>query len=162
MVFPQTDASLELRTPLYSQGGTSATGLRADLKVNRFLLGGDLALRGSYFTDLELDGEIAVRGMAPFATETGLMAGAQYSRVLLRINDGLWNPNVFFEDLYAGLFWDGALDAVCNLFYYSWGAEIHLQGKIAMFFPLDAYLRCLSANGGPFAVEYGLSIGLPF
>ncbi|MGQ9778434.1 MAG: hypothetical protein ACUVRM_00965 [Bacillota bacterium] len=159
---PRADASLELRMPLYSQGGASVTGLYADFKINRFLLGGDLALRGNYFTDPIVGGEIAVRGMAPFATETGLTAGAQYSRVLLRINDDLWNPNVFLEDLYADLFWDGALDAARDLFYYSWGAELHLQGKIAMFFPLDAYLRCLSANGGPFGLEYGLSIGLPF
>lgn len=161
VTFPKTGASLTLEAPLYFQDGASATGLYADFKVNRFLLGGDLSLRGSYFTDPILDGEIAVRGMAPFATETGLMAGAQYSRVLLRINGGLWNPNVFFEDLYAGLFWDGALDAARDL-YYSWGAEIHLRGTVSMFLPLDVYLRCLSANGGPFGLEYGLSIGLPF
>jgi hypothetical protein len=53
----------------------------------------------------------------------------EYSHSLLRFRKGLWNPNIYFEDIFGSIFFDYGV--TCNgESYYSAGCELKLEAKI--------------------------------
>lgn len=73
-------------------------------------------------------------------TNKGFKAQTTFSKNLLEIRDGFWNPNIYIEDLSGGLFFDLAQpiddnDVVAN---YSGGLE--LKADLNMFFFLSTQM----------------------
>lgn len=62
---------------------------------------------------------------------------------LIRIREGIWNPNIFLEDICLGLFYDGAITGDQEPVLERWAGGIELIGEFSMGYmgSLDLGLR---------------------
>ncbi len=106
-------------SPIFSTGESSTLALRA---VSAFdLAGGMLFCDVSSRIDLSIEKQpeyaysSAIRGYFDTTITTSNMtfqtATLEYRHRLLKMRFGIWNPNVFFEDLYTNIFVDAAFDS---------------------------------------------------
>ena len=84
-------------------------------------------------------------------TRAGAVIRLNYIIPLFRIRKGLWNPGIFFQDLFIQPFSDWAVDY--SGFQFSTGLEIHLEIKalaLASGVPLDAWAHfAVNKQGEP-------------
>jgi hypothetical protein len=74
-------------------------------------------------------GSISLRGYEPIKGGRGAFLSTEYSHQVLTIRRGLWNPNIYLEDLFITVFSDVGLIDKKEL-AYSLGVEIKLETKI--------------------------------
>ena len=99
--------------------------------IKQILMNGSLRFWGSGFSDLHNPdtNSIRIRGYESITTPKGLVLRTEYSHSLLRFRKGLWNPNIYFEDIFGSIFFDYGV--TCNgESYYSAGCELKLEAKI--------------------------------
>lgn len=76
---------------------------------------------------------VSIRGYDAIETPRALVGRAEYSHHLLSMRKGLWNPNIYLEDVYATVFYDfGVVDRGDS--YYAVGCEIKVETKIGFGF----------------------------
>jgi hypothetical protein len=122
-------ASHQWSSPIFSANERSWLFTRA---AAVFDLAGGLLL-ADVFTFADLSAQLPVgythsapiRGYAEIETADPVFSTAtlEYRHRLLKMRFGLWNPNVFFEDLYVNVFTDAAFDSR-NLLGASVGLEL--------------------------------------
>ncbi|UCG92215.1 MAG: hypothetical protein JSV97_00465, partial [candidate division WOR-3 bacterium] len=76
---------------------------------------------------------VSIRGYDEVEAPRALVWRAEYSHHLVNLRKGLWNPNIYFEDLYATVFYDFSFVDPGDL-YYSFGCEIKIETKIGFGF----------------------------
>ncbi len=109
-------ASHQWESPIFSANERSWLLTRAAATTD--LAGGFLLADVSTFADLSAQLPVgythsaSIRGYAEIETADPVFATAtlEYRHRLLKMRFGLWNPNVFFEDLYVNVFTDAAFD----------------------------------------------------
>lgn len=89
-----------------------------------------LGLIGVYDLDNPDPEELQIRGYDELKSNKWLAVSLEYSRPLLKIRKGIWNPNLFFEDLCLSLFTDAAFSEEET--HFSGGVE--LQQETGAFF----------------------------
>jgi hypothetical protein len=138
-------ASHQWSSPIFSANERSWLFTRA---AAVFDLAGGLLL-ADVFTFADLSAQLPVgythsapiRGYAEIETADPVFSTAtlEYRHRLLKMRFGLWNPNVFFEDLYVNVFTDAAFDSR-NLLGASVGLElspeIHLSWGFLRLAPI--------------------------
>lgn len=140
--YPRTYGSLQFRLPVEQKGiGSSInrTGLYADMELVRYLPNSEISLKIQGIYDIDNPDTVfsEIRGYEqPLEAKSRAIFTLEYSRPILRIRKGLWNPNIFFEDLCVKLFVDGAAGSEGKS-QLSTGFELHLETKILSLLSLD-------------------------
>ena len=161
-------ASHQWSSPIFSANERSWLFTRAAATSD--LVGGLLLADVSTFTDLSAQlpagyaHSVPIRGYAEIETTDPVFAITilEYRHRLLRMRFGIWNPNVFFEDLYVNVFTDAAFDSR-NLLGASVGLE--LSPEIHLFW---GHLRIAPVIGvsynlrGEINLHGGVWTSLPF
>jgi len=76
---------------------------------------------------------ISIRGYESIETPSGLVLRTEYSHSILSLRMGLWNPNIYLEDLYVTVFYDlGIVNEGDS--YYAVGCELKLETKTGFGF----------------------------
>ena len=152
--FPQTRLGMSLILPQERRGwGGEANGSSVYLlsQLVQYLPGSQFSLLTMAFQN---SGDVAtslapVRGYgSKLETASGAVISADYTRPVLKIGKGLWNPTLYFEDLIAGVFVD-AITPTGGKAPYSYGAELHLETWVTnMGVPLDWGVQVASNREG--------------
>jgi len=111
------------------------TCLTSGIGLNYVLFTGEFHTRMAGFSDPQNPDapHISIRGYAPIYSHKGILFRTEYSHQLLKLRKGLWNPNIYFEDLFGIIFFDCAIDQNREK-YYSLGLEIALESKACFGF----------------------------
>jgi hypothetical protein len=131
---PGSALQLSVSLPLESRALGSAEedrALLAGLDWRQLLFGARLRLNGSGVYDLQGQQWLlpTPRGYAGgLSASCGAVLSAELSLALLRVRRGLWNPAIFFEDLFLVPFFDLALNETGEL-QWSAGGSLHLEVK---------------------------------
>jgi hypothetical protein len=97
-----------------------------------------------------------IRGYARIKTPRALIIRTEFSHPLIKVKKGLWNPNVFFEDICGVLFFDYGLTDD-KISYPSVGGEIKLETKIGF-----GYLQFVPEVGFAYTKEQKFKIFYKF
>lgn len=136
--YPYTTVSARLSFPFERQSWGSEVNRSAQkihLGLRQIVKAGELRL----FTDAYVDHHnpdtpsFSIRGYDSISAPASVSVTAEYGRRLCSIHWGLWNPNLYFEDLYWTVFTDCAwVDGGDT--YYSAGCELRLETKTGFGF----------------------------
>jgi hypothetical protein len=136
--YPTTIISCRLSFPFERQSWGSDINRSAQeiyLGWRQMISASELRLRANAYVDHH-DPEIpsfSLRGYESISSPAAISASAEYGRRLCKIRWGLWNPNLYFEDLHWTLFTDLAwIDGGDT--YYSAGCELKLETKTGFGF----------------------------
>ncbi|KPK73913.1 hypothetical protein AMJ87_00265 [candidate division WOR_3 bacterium SM23_60] len=136
--YPYATLSAGLAFPFERQAWGSDINRSAQqmrLSVQRLFAGGEVCLTGSAYVDRHNPDipDFSIRGYEAISSRRALMVSTEYSHRLCRVRKGLWNPNVYFEDLYWTIFADCALTEE-GTSPYSAGVELRLETKVGFGF----------------------------
>lgn len=131
--YPRTRFNLEASCPQATlKNGRERSGVYAQAELKQYVPGSQIRLAASYIDDPDNpDHDLfdALRGYDKgLPVKQGQIFTAEFSRPLVKIRRGLWNPNVYFEDLSATLFYDQAVPEI-GATQSAWGLELHLETK---------------------------------
>ena len=161
---PKTWGTLKISSPFSQTNGINRTGLYGKLRINQYLAQGQLTLNALGIKDPNKSDSAfkLIRGYTQkLNAREGSISSLDYSHPLFQIHNGLWNPNLYFEDVCGGLFVDQAV-ANSGERQVSWGAELHLETKMLYsYIPLDWGLRYVQTIEGDNRVDLFLK-GLTF
>ncbi len=164
--FPYTSFSLTLALPYERQAWgsdihRSAQQLTVGLK--QFLNGGELCVYGRAYVDRhnpEVQ-EFRIRGSEVIESSRAVVLSTEYVRRLCRVRWGLWNPNIYFEDLYWAAFIDYAWTEEGSD-YYSAGGELRLEVKTGFgFLQLVPKLGFALTDARKIKLHFGISPVIP-
>jgi hypothetical protein len=131
------------------KNGDQRNAFYAQLKLRQYLPGSELEINAKYIDDPQNPDSVfdAIRGYDDeLAAKEGSIYTFDYSRPFWKIRNGFWNPNIYFEDAIATLFWDEAVPKDGDK-QSSYGLELHIETKMAYdFFPLDLGYRFVRNN----------------
>ncbi len=156
-IFPLTNGSLLLLSRIqhpWLGSNRDAESFKGELSVNQYT--GDSVMKitagliKSTGTNSELIG--AVRGYADKALgKKGVYGSAEIFRPLLKLRCGLWNPNIFLQDIVGSIFCDSAFTEMQS--QLSAGAALHLETEVFMNVPLDIGVREQADRSGRFSTD---------
>jgi len=118
-------------------------GLYSTAAVSQYLLGGELRVvaKGIYDPD---NTSTVFRKIRGYDEELGAKMGGtftlEYSRPVVKVRNGLWNPSLFFEDIIARVFFDSAVPDRGE-YQYSAGLELHMESKVFIGLAIDVGVR---------------------
>jgi hypothetical protein len=93
-----------------------------------------------------------VRGYDGLARgKKGVYAGAEFFKPLLKLRAGLWNPDIFFQDLVASVFIDSAYTEMESRL--SCGAALHLETEMFFNVPMDIGVSEQRTKEGDFSTS---------
>jgi len=146
--FPWTSVDLWFQSTLERRdfGSTEdLTGFFSNLSISREFTLAEIGLDFNWYYALDrARWQLPpIRGylQGPRSQLAGLFS-LDLSVPIFKLRGGLWNPSIYFEDIFLIPFFDICLTAEQRV-YYSMGAEIHLEIKalsVSTGLPLDAYL----------------------
>lgn len=119
------------------------TGVYSDIIIRRYLNESHLNLTFKHYYDPDEPGPVfdSIRGYSDELTDKkGYIFNVDYSNPFYKIRRGHWNPNLFFEDLIANFFVDGAVSN-SELNQFAGGLEIILETHFAYVNKLNIGLR---------------------
>ena len=105
------------------------------LTVRQMIMEGEARL----FADAHVDPHnpeipsCTIRGYDSITSPKALRLSAEYGHRLCKLRRGLWNPNIYFEDVYGVIFAD-YLWTQGGTTYYSAGCELRLEVKTGFGF----------------------------
>ncbi|MCX7994612.1 MAG: hypothetical protein N3A65_02400 [candidate division WOR-3 bacterium] len=111
------------------------TGIRGKIGFNRIILNGQFKsqLSGLYDPQNPDTPVVSIRGYESIYTQKALILSTECSHKLFGVRKGLWNPNIYFEDLFGTLFFDYAILSQTNAIY-SIGIALSLETKMCFNF----------------------------
>ncbi len=111
------------------------TGFSCSAGLYHMVFNGEFRIKLTGFSDTQNPDTslISIRGYEDIHSQSGIIFKTEYSHRLLNIRRGLWNPNIYFEDLFGRLFIDYAIDREQNR-YYSTGFELGIETKVGFGF----------------------------
>jgi hypothetical protein len=133
MQYPLTALGFTFTLPLERKSWQSEidrTAQIASVQFKQIIFDGELRFLNVLFNDPEEPDtpSISIRGDASLTAFRGWKSTAEYSHRLLKLRWGLWDPNVYVEDLFATAFFDyGLSSTVENI--YSAGVELKLETR---------------------------------
>ena len=136
--YPSTMMSTRLSFPFERQSwGSDITRSAQEihLGLRQIIKAGELRLFADAYVDHHnpQTPSFSIRGYDSISSPASISVTAEYGRRLCKIRKGLWNPNLYFEDLYWTLFADFAwVDGGST--YYSAGCELRLEAKTGFGF----------------------------
>ncbi|MBI4649769.1 hypothetical protein HY745_00390 [Candidatus Desantisbacteria bacterium] len=152
--YPGTFAGLSLKLPVEKKNMGSdinRTGIYADAELSQYLpLRNKLLFRIKGIDDRDNPDTIfpKIRGYTEIIeAKKGGVFSFEYTRPLFHIRKGIWNPNIFFEDLNLVFFIDSAIPYKDNndTVQFSNGLEFLVETKTFLFASLNSGIR-LSIN----------------
>ncbi|MGB9720668.1 MAG: hypothetical protein ACPL28_04195 [bacterium] len=135
---PNTAYSIRFSVPVerkFYKSSIDRICLLGSAGLSHILLNGEFQTKLTGFLDPENPDTpcIAIRGYETVYSQKGFVFISEYSHQILNIRKGLWNPNIYFEDLFGTLFSDYALDENKQI-YLSIGLEIAIETKVCFGF----------------------------
>ena len=143
----------KIDTPLgKTQKGDVRNGWYTDLEIKRTFTESQLTLDASRIIDPPNPHTVLpmIRGYSEaLPDKDGQVYSLEYSQPVLKIRNGFWNPNIYFEDLFATAFVDQAVASSGDR-QAAWGLELHLETKMMYdkMSPLDWGLRITQNQEG--------------
>ena len=130
---PYTTFSLRFSIPFERRTFRSSidrTCFSGSAGLYHMLFNGELLIKLTGFSDTQNPDTplISIRGYENIHSQNGIIFNTEYSHRLLNIRKGLWNPNIYFEDLFGTIFIDYAIDGEQKK-YYSIGLELGIETK---------------------------------
>lgn len=109
-------------------------GQYANCYARNYFARGELRFIGHGYNDPDNGDSLAarIRGDS-IRTNTGALLSVEYAHPLFKIRKGLWNPNIYLEDLCGTVFVDYAVSKERES-VYSFGAEVKLEIGTALGF----------------------------
>ncbi len=95
---------------------------------------------------------IPIRGYDELRSDRGFLVRNALDQKILSIRRGLWNPNIYVEDLFVGVFLDAAADH-SREFFWSVGLELKAEMKAGF-----GYLRFMPIIGGSLNRDHDVKI----
>jgi hypothetical protein len=111
---------------------------KAELDVNQYLGASVMKIRTGFIKSTSETSDLMgdVRGYADKALgKKGIYGSAEIFKPLLELHTGLWNPNIFFQDVVGSVFCDSAFTEMQS--QLSYGVALHLETEVFMNVPLD-------------------------
>ncbi len=133
MQYPLTSVGLTFALPLERESWQSAvdrTAQVAGVQLRQVISVGELRFMNILYNDPQEPDtpSIEIRGDTSLTAFRGWKSTVEYSRKLLNIRWGLWNPNIYVEDLFATTFFDYGLSSTGENIY-STGIELKLETR---------------------------------
>lgn len=129
--FPGTELDLSASFPLEREAfGSDAerTAQYANISIRQYLAGGEVRPIVRGFNREPGLTWMMIRGDSLLARSGGIVT-LEYSHPLLRIRKGLWNPNIYFEDLCGVIFIDGCFSRNGD---HAYSAGVELKQEIGV------------------------------
>lgn len=164
--YPYTTLSASFAFPFERQAWGSNIHRSAQqmaLSLQQFLAGGELRVLGRAYVDRHNPEapDFSIRGYDDIETRRALVLSAEYVHRLCRLRKGLWNPSIYFEDLYWAIFADYARIEE-GATYYSVGCELRLEAKTGFgFLQLVPKVGIALAEFKKIRVFFGISPSIP-
>jgi hypothetical protein len=165
--YPGMDIYMSLSSPYETgrMGSDYRLGGYGDLIFSKYTGGSEIkaGIHGIYdpkITDPTAFTPIRGYGKA-IESKEGISASFDFSRPVIKLRGGMWNPNIYLEDLCAGMFVDAAGGKGCGP-QTSGGIEMHLETKFALIVNADMGVRFAVNKDGEFTVEPLLTVGSLF
>ncbi len=135
---PKFSAHLHLNVPferisLYSRYNRNAVS--GSLRLQYLLIMGAFNMVISAFHDTQNPDmtAVSIRGYETIFAHRAEVLSIEYTHLLFKLRKGLWNPNVFLEDIFCRLFFDFA-QKDAQVRFYSTGVEFALETKTGFGF----------------------------
>lgn len=119
--------------------GEEREAFYAQIKLSQYLFGGELGILAKYIDDPQNPDSVfeEIRGYDhELSAGKGRAYSFEYSHPLWKVRKGLWNPNIFLEDLTMTLFNDQAVPESGSK-QESWGMELHMETRTGFLFSVD-------------------------
>ncbi|UCG29655.1 MAG: hypothetical protein JSV53_09125 [candidate division WOR-3 bacterium] len=165
--YPYTTFSVRMSFPFERQSWGSdinRSGQRLQLGVRQFMLGGEFRFYSDAYVDRRNPDvrAFSLRGYDEIESSRALVMAMEYGHRLLKLRGGLWNPNIYFEDLFWSAFADFALTDAGTT-YYSVGMELRLETKTGFgFVQVIPRFGIALTKAGEVKTFFTLSPKLPF
>ncbi len=147
--YPKTKGDLTVRLPHSTlKNGDERSGVYAELTLSQYLHQSELMLKTIYINDSDNPDDVftEIRGYdEELIAKKGMIYTLEFSKPILKIRKGLWNPNVYFEDVIITFFGDEAVPET-GVKQSSRGIELHFETKLMYFAPLDWGYRFVRNN----------------
>lgn len=164
--YPYTALSASFALPFERQAWGSdihRSAQRMTCNLQQFLGGGEFRVLGRAYVDRhnpEIP-DFSIRGYDTIESRRALILSTEYVHRLCPLRKGLWNPNVYVEDLYWAVFVDYAWTEEGTT-YYSVGCELRLEAKAGFgFLQLVPKLGIALTESGKIQVFFGISPSIP-
>lgn len=136
--YPSTRLSLTFSLPIERKAWKSEIDRTAQLlhvQLQQIVLGGELRFKNFLFNDPQEPDthSITIRGDTSITVSRGALCVVEYSHHLLNLRWGMWNPNIYFEDLFGTVFIDYCLSHTGENIN-SVGLELKLETKVVFGF----------------------------
>jgi hypothetical protein len=167
MEYPHTKVFARLSLPYERQAWGSEINRSAQYlqaAAGHLLAGGELRVVLDAYVDRHDPNvpSFSLRGYETIATPRAAVLTAEYGRRLLRVRSGLWNPNVYLEDVFWNVFADFAWTDD-GATYYSAGVELKIETKTGFgFLQVVPKLGVALTKSGTIGVYFGLYPRMPF
>jgi hypothetical protein len=150
--YPTTTLSYTISAPQSKlKNEEERYGLYSDLEFKQYFGENQIGLSAQAIHDPDNPDDVftKIRGYDDeLKAREGKMFTAEYSRPLLKIRKGLWNPSFYLGDLTGTIFDDQAIPESGER-QESWGLELHLETKYAYnYLSLDWIFRFLQNKDG--------------
>ncbi|UCF70786.1 MAG: hypothetical protein JSW49_00480 [candidate division WOR-3 bacterium] len=165
--YPNTTVFARLSFPYERQAWGSQinrSGQYLQSAARRIFAGGELRVLCNAYVDRNDPDTLSfsIRGYDTIETQRAAILIAEYGRRLVRVRAGLWNPNVYLEDVFWNLFADFAWTDEGTT-YYSAGIELRFEVKTGLgFLQVVPKMGAAVNKSGEVRVYVGLHPRLPF
>lgn len=136
--YPRTRISAKIALPFERQAWGSdihRSAQQMSIVLQQLLAGGELRLLSQAYVDPHNPDipDFSIRGYDKIAARRAVILTSEYVHRLCKLRIGLWNPNIYLEDLYWAVFADYAvIDEGVD--HYSVGCELRLEAKAGFGF----------------------------
>jgi hypothetical protein len=164
--YPYTTLSASFVFPFERQAWGSVINRNAQdirLSVRQIVSGGELrVLNRAYIDSHNPDTpDFSIRGYDAIVSPRAFVVNVEYGHLLCRLRKGLWNPNVYVEDLFWTIFADYALTEGGTT-SYSIGCELRLEAKTGFgFLQIVPKLGVALTKSKKIGIFFGLYPSLP-
>jgi hypothetical protein len=144
----------------YDYTDFNRTGYYSSAYLRHYLPVGNLFYGGKYYYDVGTGDEILpfIRGYHERLGEvSGTTLTFEYTFPLLQIRRGLWNPNIYIEDVFFKVFSDSQYSSKDTLFSY--GAELTFELSTGFAY-LPFGVTIYGAGNKDNELTFGIRVGL--
>ncbi len=128
--FPTTQSTLKGEFPV--EVNSNRTAQYFQLNIENYVKGGEIKLLVNGYNDQDSI-SVTIRGYPYSYAKTGTSFTIEYSHPMLKIRKGMWNPNMFFEDICGTIFADVLFLKGCE-YKASLGLELKIETGIMLGF----------------------------
>lgn len=135
----------------------SRNGFINRLNIRQYIKNSELSLAYLNIYDKDYSGyySYSIRGYSAKIRTNNLHAGKlDFSIPVFSLRKGLWDPNIFFEDIIANMFFDYAWSRGHE--FLAGGLELHLETHALFNFRFDLYIRASINKENERTISFGI------